>query len=163
MASLQNISWIQKIGELPIDKFNRFALVIAILGDLCYIGFIKLVLFAPEHIQTFLSEYLPSTMAKNVQMMPANMQNQLINLLNQSLNLFIILVFVSNILAYIFFLKRKKWAIGYLKGLAITGAIFAVFTIYEALVLTSFFWVLVFLLLIPAYLIMYRGIKKHYK
>jgi hypothetical protein len=83
---------------------------------------------------------------------------EVIELINASFAFFLFVIFVNNLFFYLFYLRKKLWAQGYVLFYAFSAAMFSVATLFMGAVLGPA-WFIFTLINIPLYLYLYFGVK----
>ena len=140
-------------------EFIFLAIFLAAFGDATYLVFIKFVLGSEANLRSWMQDY---RWIPNMELILRNpeLMSQMKNNFNYMLNILIGGVIFINLIGYFYFIKRKKFAIKYMRNLALTGFILGIFSIFEARAHGTL-WVVLMAILIPAYFVIYRGMKYH--
>jgi hypothetical protein len=158
MKILANIDhWIFK--NIGPSQFIFMAIFLSILGDGTYLIFIKFVLGTEENLTKWMNEYHWIPNMKLILQNP-ELRSQMQHNFHSLLNILIGAVIFINMIGYFYFIKKKKFAVKYVRNLAITGSMLGIFAVWEARQHGTT-WVVLMSLLIPLYLIIYRGFKFH--
>jgi hypothetical protein len=150
--------WI--FSKINLSQFIFLSIFLSFAGDGVYIIFLKFVLGSQENLERWMqsNSWMPNM---NIILNNPELKAQMLKDFPQFLNILIILFILFNILGYIFFYQKKKFAVKYVKNLAFTGLILGIFAIWEAKD-HGIFWIVVMALLIPLYFVVYRGIKYYF-
>jgi hypothetical protein len=81
-------------------------------------------------------------------------------LVDKSFDFFLFLILMNNLFFYLFYLRQKIWAQGYVLFYTLTGAIFSGFMIFDGYGM-GIGWMMFNLLAIPLYMYLYMGVKVH--
>lgn len=140
-------------------QFVFLAIFLSAFGDATYLVFVKFVLGSEKNLNLWMREY---QWVPNMSLIIHNpeLMSQMKSSFHYMLNLLIGGVIFINLIGYIYFIKRKAFAIKYVRNLAVTGALLGVFTIWEARDHGTL-WIVLMSILIPAYFVIYRGLKYH--
>lgn len=79
-------------------------------------------------------------------------------LVDKSLDFFLFVVFINNLFFYLFYLRKKLWAQGYVLAYALTAGIFSMAMIFDGYGMGAG-WLIYNLITIPLYFYLYTGIK----
>lgn len=79
-------------------------------------------------------------------------------LVDKSFDFFLFLILMNNLFFYLFYLRQKIWAQGYVLFYTLSGAIFSGFMIFDGYGM-GFGWMIFNLLAIPLYMYLYFGVK----
>ncbi len=146
-------------GIIGPAEFVFLAIFLAAFGDATYLVFVKFVLGSEENLRSWMQDYqwVPNM---NLILHNPELMSQMRHSFNSLINILIGGVIFINLIGYFYFIKRKKFAIKYMRNLALTGFILGIFSISEARTHGKL-WIVLMGLLIPAYFIIYRGMKYH--
>ncbi len=144
-------------SKIEISTFIFLSIVLSFAGDGIYLIFVKFVLGSEENLKHWMESY---SWMPNMKLLLNNPEllSQMQASFHLILNTLIALVLAFNLMGYIFFFKRKRFAIKYVRNLAFTGLILGFFAIWEAKD-HGLLWIALMILLIPLYFVVYRGIK----
>ena len=81
-------------------------------------------------------------------------------LVDKSFDFFLFLILMNNLFFYLFYLRKKIWAQGYVLFYTLSGAIFSGFMIFDGYGMGAG-WMMFNLLAIPLYMYLYMGVKVH--
>jgi hypothetical protein len=81
-------------------------------------------------------------------------------LVEKSFDFFLFLILMNNLFFYLFYLRQKIWAQGYVLFYTLTGAIFSGFMIFDGYGM-GIGWMMFNLLAVPLYMYLYMGVKVH--
>ncbi len=81
-------------------------------------------------------------------------------LVDKSFDFFLFLILMNNLFFYLFYLRQKIWAQGYVLFYTLTGAIFSGFMIFDGYGMGAG-WMMFNLLAVPLYMYLYMGVKVH--
>lgn len=143
------------------NQFIFTAVFFSIIGDGTYLVFLKFVLGSEKNLKIWMQNYawMPNM---DIILSNADLASQMTRSFNSMLNILIGLVIFTNLIGYFFFIKQKKFAISYIKNLALTGALLGIFAVWEAKE-HGLLWVVLIGISIPLYYFIYRGIHFHNK
>lgn len=79
-------------------------------------------------------------------------------LVDKSFDFFLFLILMNNLFFYLFYLRKKMWAQGYVLFYTLTGAIFSGFMIFDGYGM-GIGWMMFNLLAVPLYMYLYMGVK----
>ena len=79
-------------------------------------------------------------------------------LVDKSFNFFLFLILMNNLFFYLFYLRKKIWAQGYVLFYTFTGAIFSGLMIFDGYGM-GLGWMIFNLMAIPLYAYLYLGVK----
>jgi len=150
--------WI--FSKINLSQFIFLSIFLSFAGDGVYILFLKFVLGSQENLERWMQS---NSWMPNMKIILGNpeLMTQMLKSFNQFLNLLIILFILLNLIGYIFFYKKKKFAVKYVKNLAFTGLVLGIFAVWEAKDHGTF-WITIMALLLPLYFVVYRGIKYYF-
>lgn len=83
---------------------------------------------------------------------------EVIGLIDKSFAFFLFVILVNNLFFYLFYLRKKLWAQGYVLFYSFTAILFSVTTLFMGTVM-GVGWFIFTLVNIPIYLYLYLGIK----
>lgn len=79
-------------------------------------------------------------------------------LVDKSFDFFLFLILMNNLFFYLFYLRQKIWAQGYVLFYTLTGAMFSGFMIFDGYGMGAG-WITFNLLAVPLYMYLYLGVK----
>ena len=80
------------------------------------------------------------------------------SLVDMSFDFFLFLILMNNLFFYLFYLRKKIWAQGYVLFYTFTGMIFSAFMIFDGYGMGPA-WMIFNLLAVPLYAYLYFGVK----
>lgn len=144
-------------SRINISTFIFLSILFSFAGDGVYLVFLKFVLGSEENLKVWMHNYAWMPNMKIILNNP-ELMTQMQDSFQYILNLLIVFFLIFNVIGYFFFFKQKRFAIKYVKNLAITGLILGIFAIWEAKDHGTL-WIIIMALLLPLYFVVYRGIK----